>query len=112
MKIDQEIKKYFEYKIRSQKVPGAANQIYKSIPSFKSYPQKTSPLTGLLFHMVFLFFLGIVLTINTGTTRSLQQLDPENQIYPQVENVIRKSLADIKAYVIRGRAHSPQGGKK
>ena len=112
MKIDKKIKKYFEYKIRDQKVPGAMSRIYKTTPSIKSYSQKTSPLAGVLFHAVFLLFLGMVLAINSGTKRSLQQLDPENQIYPQVENVIRKSLADIKAYVIRGRAHSPQGGKK
>lgn len=112
MKIDQEIKKYFEYKIRAQKVPGDASWIYKTTPGIQSYSQKTSPLAGVLFHAVFLLFLGMVLAINSGTKRSLQQLDPENKIYPRVENTIRKSLADIKVYVIQGRAHSPQGGKK
>ena len=112
MKIDKEIKKYFEHEIRAQKVPGDASQIYKTSPSLKPYLQKTSPLTGVLFHAVFLLFLGMVLATNSGTTRSLQQLDPQNQIYPKVEKTIRKSLADIKAYVLPGRAYPSQGGKQ
>jgi hypothetical protein len=64
---------------------------------------------SLIFHLAAALLLAFVLLSNSGTTRSLQKIDPDLSKARAVEHKAKKSLEKIRAY-FKPAAPSNKGG--
>jgi hypothetical protein len=110
VRIKKELKKYFQSKIEAQTIPGHLDFLSHAAGPKKMAGSATNLAQSLIFHLAAALLLAFVLLSNSGTTRSLQRIDPDLSKAQAVEHKAKRSLEKIRAYFKPTAAPSNKGG--
>jgi hypothetical protein len=111
VRINKELKKYYQSRIEGQKIPENIDFLSRARPLQKIIGSAPGFARGLIFHLAAIVLFLFVLFSNSGTTHSLQKFDPDRSKAQAVEQKVRKSVERIGAYFKPTAAPSNKGGR-